>query len=69
MMWVFLKFFVEEHDNGIDLLTKFQPNPIWHSRDIIKTPVLQTGAANSLFCIVVGYSPCLEVSTYQGGFK
>jgi len=38
-MWVFLKFFVEEHDHGIDLLTKFQPDPTWHSRDIIKTPV------------------------------
>jgi hypothetical protein len=39
-MWVFLKFFVEEHDIGIDMLTKIQPNPVWNLRDKIKTPVL-----------------------------
>jgi hypothetical protein len=38
-MWVFLKFFVEEHDIGIDLLTKIHPNPVWHLKDKIKTPV------------------------------
>jgi hypothetical protein len=39
VMWVFLKFCVEAHDYGIDLMTKNQPNPLWHLKDKIKTPV------------------------------
>jgi hypothetical protein len=35
----FSEIFVEEHDIGIDMLTKIQPNPVWHLRDKIKTPV------------------------------
>jgi hypothetical protein len=65
VMWVFLKFFVEDHDNVIDLMSKFQPDPVCNSRDIIKTPV----HCKLLFCIVVGYSPCLEVATCQGRFE
>jgi hypothetical protein len=30
---------VEEHDIGIDILTKIQPNRVWNLRDKIKTPV------------------------------
>jgi hypothetical protein len=67
VMWVFLKIFVEENDNGIDLLTKFQPDPVWNLRDKIKTPVANWHC--NLFCIVFGYSPCLEVATCQGGLE
>jgi hypothetical protein len=47
MMWVSIKFCLEENDILVDLLTKFQPDPIWNLRDTIKTPlrcklVLQT---------------------------
>jgi hypothetical protein len=61
------EIFLEEHDYGIDLMTKNQPDPFWHLKDKIKTPVrcklaLQTQT-------VIGYSPCLEVATCQGGFK
>jgi hypothetical protein len=35
----FSEIFLEEHDIGIDMLTKIQPNPVWHLRDKIKTPV------------------------------
>jgi hypothetical protein len=38
-MWVFMIFFVEEHDYGIDLMTKNHPDPFWHLKDKIKTPV------------------------------
>jgi hypothetical protein len=65
----FSEIFLEEHDIGIDLLTKFQPDPVWNLRDKIKTPVHCKLATNSLFCIVFGYSPCLEVATCQGGFE
>jgi hypothetical protein len=37
--WVSLKFFVEEDDILVDLLTKFQPDSVWNLREIIKTPV------------------------------
>jgi hypothetical protein len=35
----FSEIFLEEHDNGIDLMTKIQPNPVWNLKDKIKTPV------------------------------
>jgi hypothetical protein len=38
-MWVSLKFFVEEHGILVDVVTKFQPNPVWHLRETIKTPM------------------------------
>jgi hypothetical protein len=38
-MWVSFKFFVEENDILVDLLTKFQPDPVCNLRDTIKTPV------------------------------
>jgi hypothetical protein len=37
--WVSLKFFVEEDDIPVDLLTKFQLDPVWNLRETIKTPV------------------------------
>jgi hypothetical protein len=37
--WVSLKFFVEEDDIPVDLLTKFQPDPVCNLRETIKTPV------------------------------
>jgi hypothetical protein len=37
--WVSLKFFVEEDDIPIDLLTKFQPDPVCNLRETTKTPV------------------------------
>jgi hypothetical protein len=42
-MWVSLKVFVEEYDILVDFLTKFltkfQLDPVWHLREIIKTPM------------------------------
>jgi hypothetical protein len=38
-MWIFLNLFLEEHDIGIDPLTKIQPNLVWNLRDKMKTPV------------------------------
>jgi hypothetical protein len=48
VMWVLLNLFLEEHDIGIDMLTKIQSNSVWNLRDKIKTSVhcelaLQTG--------------------------
>jgi hypothetical protein len=37
--WVSMKYFVEEDDMLVDLLTKFQPDPVWHLRETIKTLV------------------------------
>ena len=38
-MGVFMKCFVEEHDKGIDLLTKIQLDLVWHLKYKIKTPL------------------------------
>jgi hypothetical protein len=35
----FSEIFLEEHDYGIDLMTKNHPDPFWHLKDKIKTPV------------------------------
>jgi hypothetical protein len=39
VMWVSLKWFLEEDDILVDLLTKLQPNLVWNLRETIKTPV------------------------------
>jgi hypothetical protein len=39
VMWVFMNVFVEEHDNGMDLLTKIHPNLVWHLKGKIKAPM------------------------------
>jgi hypothetical protein len=38
--WVSLKCFVEEDDILVDLLSKFQPDPVWHLRDNLNTSAL-----------------------------
>ena len=66
-MWVFLKFCVEAHDYGIDLMTKTQLDPFWHLKEKIKTTVCCKLALQTQ--TVIGYSPCLDVATYQGWFE
>jgi hypothetical protein len=56
------EIFVEEHDYGIDLMTKNHPDPFWHLKDKIKTPgttsALQTGVANSVYWIFTLFGGC-----------
>jgi hypothetical protein len=48
----FSEIFLEVDDIHVDLLTKFQPDPVCNLRETIKTPVHCKCATNSLFCIV-----------------
>jgi hypothetical protein len=76
-MWVFLKLFVEDNDNGIDLLTKFQLDPVWHLRDKIKAPVHFQLALETQVGVFGGridfqdsiwiLSSCLRISCKLGG--
>jgi hypothetical protein len=64
VMWVFLKLFLEEHDNGIDLMTKIILISFWHLKDKIKTPVhcqlaLQLKQLLDI-CLVWRFSPIEE---------
>jgi hypothetical protein len=65
----FSEIFVEDNDNVIDLLSKFQPDPVWHSRDIIKTPMhckwhCKLSVLHSCWIFTL-----FDVATCQGGFK